>query len=93
MSDQLFNLSFISFHSQLHYCCDSSYVGWVVKPGYKDVETDRTAVRSLVEKCTYSRLEENLLSTPIENSSFMDKDSSIVAENAIASRESRLMTI
>jgi len=35
---------------------------------YDDVETDRTSVRSPVEKCMYSGLKENPLSTPIEGS-------------------------
>ncbi|MBD1893154.1 hypothetical protein [Coleofasciculus sp. FACHB-129] len=75
MSDRLSQFLFISFHSQLHHCRAPSYVGQVVKPGYDDVKTDRTPVRSPVEKCMYDDLEENPLSTPTEDCSFIDKNS------------------
>ena len=47
----------------------------VGKTMYDDVEKDRTPRRSPAEKCMYDDLEENPLSTPIENSSFIDEDS------------------
>ncbi|MBD1905564.1 hypothetical protein H6F53_08705 [Trichocoleus sp. FACHB-832] len=49
-----------------------SPVGKVV---YDDVETERTPVRSPIEKGDYSGLEENPLSAPIESSGFIEKDS------------------
>ena len=42
---------------------------------YDDVETDRTPVRSPVEKFTYSDLKGNPSSAPIEGSGFIEKDS------------------
>ena len=44
-------------------------------PGYDDVGPDGTPVRSPVEKCMYDDLEENPLSTPTEDCSFIDKNS------------------
>ncbi|MEP0859524.1 hypothetical protein [Trichocoleus sp. DQ-U1] len=75
MSDRLSQFLFISFHSQLHHCCDPSYVGQVVKPGYDDVEPDRTPVRSHCGKYGYSGLSEDPLSTPIEGSGLIEQDS------------------
>ncbi|MEP0879420.1 tyrosine-type recombinase/integrase [Funiculus sociatus GB2-M2] len=49
-----------------------SYAG---KRHYEDVEKDWTPVRSPVEKCMYDDFEENPPSTPIEGSSFIDRDS------------------
>jgi hypothetical protein len=49
-----------------------SYAG---KYRYDDVETERTPVRSLVEKCMYDDLKENPLSAPTEGSGFIEKDS------------------
>ncbi|MBD1835105.1 hypothetical protein H6F61_21020 [Cyanobacteria bacterium FACHB-472] len=47
----------------------------VGKVSYDDVETDRTSVRSPVEKCMYADLKENPPSTSIEGSGFIDQDS------------------
>ena len=42
---------------------------------YDDVGTDLPPVQSHCEKCAYSDLKEDFPSSPIENSSFIDKDS------------------
>jgi len=47
----------------------------VGKVTYDDVETDLSLGRSPVEKCMYSGLEENPLSTPIEGSGLSEQDS------------------
>ena len=53
----------------------SPIVGQVGKITYDDVETDRTPMRSPVEKCMYSDLKEYPPSTPIEDSALIEKNS------------------
>ncbi|MBD1903807.1 hypothetical protein NDI44_22495 [Trichocoleus sp. DQ-A3] len=56
---------------------EKSQVGWlqVGKRVYDDVETERTPVRSPVEKCMYDDLKENPPSTPSEGSGLIEQDS------------------